>query len=85
MFNGQNYFIGGYAAAHYWGLIDQLPRKIEVYCTNKQGKTRLFDVDIIFKRIMPQNLIGFVERKAKNHAFRIASREKVLQWMKSSP
>ena len=85
MFNGQNYFIGGYAAAHYWGLIDQLPRKIEVYCTNKQGKTRLFDVDIIFKRIRPQNLIGFVERKAKNHAFRIASREKVLQWMKSSP
>src|SRR3989338_7328072 len=85
IFNGKDYFIGGYAAAHYWGLIDQIPRKIEVYCTNKQGKTRLFDAEIVFKRIRPKNLVGFVEQKAKNHSFKIASKEKVMQWMKSNP
>lgn len=85
MFNGKNYFIGGYAAAHYWGLIDQIPGKIEVYCTNKQGKTRLFGTEIVFKRTRPKNLAGFVEQKAKSHQFRIASKEKAMQWMKSSP
>ena len=85
MFNGKNYFIGGYAAAHYWGLIDQIPRKIEVYCANKQGKTKLFDTEIVFKRTRPKNIVGFVEQKAKNHPFKIASKEKVMQWMKSTP
>ena len=85
IFNGENYFIGGYAAAHYWGLIDQIPRKIVVYCTNKQGKTKLFGTEMAFKRIRPKNLVGFVEQKAKSHAFKIASKEKVSQWMKSSP
>src|SRR3989338_3038070 len=85
IFNGKNYFIGGYAAAHYWGLIDQIPRKIEVFCTNKQGKTKLFDAEIVFKRIRPKNLVGLVEQKAKNHSFKIASKEKVMQWMKSNP
>jgi len=85
IFNGKNYFIGGYAAAHYWGIIDQIPRKIVVYCTNKQGKTKLFDTEIVFKRIRPKNLVDFVEQKAKNHSFKIATKEKVLQWMKSNP
>jgi predicted transcriptional regulator of viral defense system len=85
IFNGKNYFIGGYAAAHYWGLIDQIPRKIDVYCINKQGKTKLFGTEIVFKRIRPKNLVGFVEQKAKSHAFKIASKEKALQWMKSNP
>src|SRR3989338_1189342 len=85
IFNGKNYFISGFAAAHYWGLIDQIPRKIEVYCTNKQGKTRLFETEIVFRRIRPKNLVGFVEQKAKNHSFKIASKEKALQWIKSNP
>lgn len=85
MFNGKNYYIGGHAAAHYWGLIDQLPRQIEVYCTNKQGKRKIFETEIIFKRTRQKNISGFVEQKAKNHAFKIASKEKVMKWMKSSP
>jgi predicted transcriptional regulator of viral defense system len=85
IFNGKNYFIGGFAAAHYWGFVDQIPRKIEVFCTNKQGKTKLFDTEIVFKRIRPKNLVGFVEQKTKNHSFKIASKEKVMGWLKSSP
>ena len=54
-------------------------------CTNKQGKTRLFETEIVFKRIRPKNLVGFVEQKAKNHSFKIASKEKALQWIKSNP
>ena len=32
----------------------------------------------------PKNLAGFVEQKAKNHSFKIASKDKVSQWMKSN-
>ena|SRR3989338_4025567 len=85
MFNGKNYYIGGYAAAHYWGLIDQIPRQIEVYCTNRQGKTKIFESQIVFKRTRQKNLTGFEEQKAKSHPFRIASKEKVKEWMKSNP
>jgi hypothetical protein len=39
----------------------------------------------VFKRIRPKNLVGFVEQKTKNHSFKIASKEKVMGWLKSSP
>ncbi|MCD6523138.1 MAG: hypothetical protein J7K68_05325 [Candidatus Diapherotrites archaeon] len=83
IFNGKNYFIRGLAAAHYWGLVEQIPTQIEVACTNKQGKRKLFGFTIIFKRVRPAGMKGFVKRKIGKHPFRIMSKKRVEQWLKS--
>lgn len=83
IFNGKDYFITGMAAAHYWGLIEQIPTQIEVHCTKKQGVKRIFNFTIIFKRIRSLSTKDFVVRKIKGHNFLIASRKKVEKWLKS--
>ncbi|MCD4740177.1 hypothetical protein K8R43_03225 [archaeon] len=83
IFNGKNYFIKGMAAAHYWGLVDQIPTQIEVACINKQGKRKIFGFTIVFKRIRPESMKGFVKKKIGKHSFRVLSKEKVKQWLKS--
>ncbi|MCD6414291.1 MAG: hypothetical protein J7L23_01530 [Candidatus Diapherotrites archaeon] len=83
IFNGKNYFIKGLSAAHYWGLVDQIPTQIEVACTNKQGKRKIFGFTLVFKRIRPESMKGVVEKKIGGHSFRILSKEKVEKWLKS--
>ena len=83
IFNSKNYFIDGYAAAHYWGLIEQIPTQIEVFTSNKQGTRKVFDFTIIFKRIRKNKMEGFISQKIKDHTFIIASKKKVEKWLKS--
>jgi predicted transcriptional regulator of viral defense system len=83
IFNGKDYYIGGMVAAHYWGLIEQIPTQIEVYCTKKQGIKKLFNFKIIFKRVRSLNMEDFVKRKIKEHNFIVASKSKVKKWLKS--
>ncbi|MCK4327037.1 MAG: hypothetical protein KAW41_01020 [Candidatus Diapherotrites archaeon] len=83
IFNGENYFIRGMAAAHYWGLIDQIPTQVEVACTNKQGKKKIFGFIILFKRVRPASMKGFVKRKIGKHPFRIMPKKGVEEWLKS--
>jgi hypothetical protein len=71
------------AAAHYWGLIEQIPTQIEVRCTKKQGIKKIFNFTIIFKRVRSLNAKDFVKRKIKGHSFLIASKRKVEEWLKS--
>jgi len=79
IFNGKGYFIGGKGAAHYWGLIEQIPTEIDVYSTTKQGKRKIFDTVINFRRI--RKLENFVEGKIKDHKFKIASKEMSKKWI----
>src|SRR3989344_1746180 len=37
IFNGEKYFVGGFAAANYWKLSEQIPMQIDVYTTKRQG------------------------------------------------
>lgn len=83
IFNGKDYYIGGMTAAHYWGLIEQIPTQIEVYCTKKQGRRRIFNFAIILKRVRSLNSKDFVKREIKEHKFLIASKRKVEKWLKS--
>jgi len=83
IFNGKEYYIGGMAAAHYWGLIEQIPTQIEVICTKKQGKRRIFNFVLIFKRIRSLNMRDFVKSEIKGHGFFIASKKKAEKWLKS--
>jgi len=54
--NGDNYFIGGWAAANYWKLTDQIAMKIEVYTTKRQGIRKFLTTTIIFRRTSPKDL-----------------------------
>ncbi|MBU4300800.1 MAG: hypothetical protein ABIF85_03465 [Nanoarchaeota archaeon] len=81
IFNGKDYFISGAAAEHYWGLIDQIPVKIEVNCTKKQGTKRIFNTAIIFRRVRSLNPKDFVRKKIKEHYFLIESKKKAKQWL----
>jgi len=80
IFNGNSYFIGGKAAAHYWKHIDQIPTTVDVYTTKKQGKKRIFSFLIVYRRTSKKNMHGFVEKSVKNHTFLIADRKKSLLW-----
>lgn len=73
IFNGKDYYISGAAAAHYWGLIEQIPTQIEVRTTKKQGMMKVFNFNIIFKRARALNAKDSVKRKINGHGFFIAS------------
>lgn len=83
IFDGKNYFIAGYSAAHYWKLVDQIPAKTEVYCISRPKIKEFFHHKIVFKRVRKHRIKDFVREKIKQHGFNIASKEKVKQWLKS--
>ena len=83
IFNGENYFIRGMAAAHHWGLVDQIPTVVEVACTNKQGMKKIFGFTLIFKRISSTNMKRFTKGHIGKHPFRIMSKKEVEKWLKS--
>nr|MBA4404770.1 hypothetical protein [Nanoarchaeum sp.] len=83
IFNGKDYYISGMAAAHYWGLIEQIPTQIEVHCTKKQGVKQVFNFKIIFKRVRLIKPKDFVKQKIKEHTFFIESKKRVEKWLKS--
>ncbi len=80
IFNGKDYFIGGKAAAHYWGYIEQIPTEIDVYSTKKQGSRKIFGVKINFRRTSKKNMQGFIAKKIKDHKFIIANKKKSSKW-----
>ncbi|MBI2675582.1 MAG: hypothetical protein HYX24_03930 [Candidatus Aenigmarchaeota archaeon] len=80
IFNGKGYFIGGKAAAHYWGLIEQIPHEIDAYSTGRQGKRTVFSFAIRYRRTSKSNMRGFVRRKIKGHCFLIANKRRSVEW-----
>ncbi len=83
IFDGQDYYIGGMAAAHYWGLIEQIPTRIAVYTAKKQGHKSILNFTIIFKRLRRLENRSFVKRSINNHTFFIASKKEAEKWLKS--
>jgi|SRR3989344_495811 len=80
--NGSDYFIGGWAAANYWRLTDQIPFWIEVYTTKRQGKRKILNTGFIFRRTTHQKIKKANLRKINKHTFRIMSKEEMKKWMK---
>jgi predicted transcriptional regulator of viral defense system len=80
MFNGKNYYIGGISAANYWHLTEQIPIRIDVYCTNKQGTKTIFNAVISFKRQRKISRKDYVGRFIKEHPFNIATKRKSKKW-----
>jgi len=78
MFNGKKYYIGGKAAANYWGIIDQLPGVIDVFSRKKQGRMKILGSVFKFRRVRKMGRTA--KRKIKDHGFLIASKEESEKW-----
>ncbi len=83
IFDGKNYFIGGFSAAHYWKLIDQIPAKTEVYCTRSPAVKEFFHHKVVFKRLRKHRITGFERKEIKGHGFNILAKEVVMEWLDS--
>ncbi len=81
--NGNDYFICGWASANYWKLTDQIPMKIEVYTTKRQGAKKYLNTIMIFKRTTEERIKNSVVEKASGHPFRILNMEESKKWLKS--
>lgn len=81
IFNSKNYYIDGLSAANYWGLIEQIPVKIDVYCTNKQGTKKFFNSIIKFKRQRKLNTKAYTTKFVKDHPFHIATKKESKKWI----
>lgn len=82
MMNGRGYFIGGWAAANYWRLTDQIPFQYDVYTTRRQGKITLFHTRIKFRRTTKKRISKSVTKRIHRHSVRIASKQEMEKWMK---
>jgi predicted transcriptional regulator of viral defense system len=79
--NGKNYFIGGWSAANYWRLTDQIPFITQVYTTRRQGKIKAVNVKITFHRTSKKRLENAVTESIQGHSFRVLSEEESQKWM----
>lgn len=80
---GKDYFIGGYGAANYWRLTDQIPFKYEVYTIRRQGKYKLLGVDIIFRRTTKKRIKKVsCEQMINGHQFKILNKAESRKWIK---
>ncbi|MFH1636966.1 MAG: hypothetical protein ABIB71_00910 [Candidatus Woesearchaeota archaeon] len=81
--NGKNYFIGGWTAANYWRLTDQIPYQIDIWTTQRQGKIKLFNVRIVFHRTTRRKANQSLIQKIGEHTFRIQNKVDSRKWIKS--
>lgn len=81
--NGNDYYIGGWGAANYWRLTDQIPFRYDVYTTRRQGKYKILGVEIFFHRTTKKNISNkAIIKKIQNHDFKIINKRDSKKWMK---
>jgi len=82
MFDGKNYFIGGWAAANFWRLTDQIPLQIDIYTTQRQGKINILNNRFVFHRTTKNKVNKSITKKSSEHDFKIISKKEAEKWMK---
>ncbi len=83
IFNSKDYFVGGWSAANYWRLTDQIPFKIEVFTTKRQGRKKILNTEFIFRRTTHEKIKRAVIKKINRHTFLIINKKEAKKWMKS--
>lgn len=81
--DGQDYMIGGWSAANYWRLTDQIPMRIDIYTTKRQGTLKVLNTKIVFHRTSEKQLEHAVIRKIGDHPFKILNKDGSKKWLKS--
>ncbi len=80
--NGKDYFIGGWSAANYWRLTDQLPMRTDIYTTRRQGRIRILTSEYVFHRTKKERIKKATAQKIKGHSFYILNRNETKRWLK---
>ncbi|MBU2099782.1 hypothetical protein KKG83_02480 [Candidatus Micrarchaeota archaeon] len=83
IFDGSNYFVGGYAAAYFWKFSDQIPAQIDIFTTKRQGKKEIFNMRFVFHRTTKKSLENSVSKNIGNHSFNVLNKKQAKEWMKS--
>lgn len=83
MMDSKDYFIGGWAAANYWHLTDQIPVQVDVYTTRRKGKLEIMNTRILFRHTTPRRIERAVTEVLQEHGFRIIPKEEAKKWMRS--
>ncbi|MFP4403009.1 MAG: hypothetical protein ACLFPJ_01500 [Candidatus Woesearchaeota archaeon] len=81
--NSKDYVIGGWAAANYYKLTNQIPMQIDIWTTKKQGKFIILNNRFIFHRSTKNKVNNFITEKIKGHSFKIFPKEYIKKWIKS--
>ena len=80
--NNKDYFIGGWAAANYWRLTDQMPMRTDVYTTRRQGEISILNAKIVFHRTSKKRLEEAVVSFVQGRTIRILSKKESKKWLK---
>ncbi len=83
IFNGKDYYIGGWSAANYWRLTDQIPMKIEIYTNKRNGRATILNTSFIFKKTTQKRINNAITKKVRDHTFRILNKKESIKWTKS--
>lgn len=83
MFNSTDYFIGGWSAANYWKLTDQIPMQVDIYTTKRQGKASILNKRFVFHRTTEKRIRNAIKRKIAGHNFIIQNRRESKKWIRS--
>lgn len=78
----KDYVIGGWAAAHYYHLTEQIPMRTDVYTTRRQGKINVLSSRIVFHRTTRKRIKKAIVKNMRGHIFRIISKKEAKKWMK---
>ncbi|MDO8564189.1 MAG: hypothetical protein Q7R87_04220 [Nanoarchaeota archaeon] len=83
MCNSTDYFVGGWAAANYWRLTDQIPMRTDIYTTKRQGRIHILTSDFVFHRTTKERIKKASKQKIKGHQFYILNKKETNKWLKS--
>lgn len=81
--NGKDYYIGGWYAASYWKLTDQIPMQVDVYTTRRQGKVKIMNTRFVFHRTTEKGIEKTIVEKINGHGIRMMSYGDSKEWLKS--
>ncbi|MGM5482681.1 MAG: type IV toxin-antitoxin system AbiEi family antitoxin domain-containing protein [Nanobdellota archaeon] len=81
IFDGDGYFVGGWAAANYWRLTNQIPMQYDIWTTKRQGVVKILGIRFKFHRTTKNRTENAVTEYIKDHPFRIQSKEDTKEWL----
>lgn len=80
--NSGEYYIGGWGAANYWRLTNQIPSWIDVFTTNMRGRKVILNNKLIFHQLRKVNKSKYVIKKIREHEFKILNKRETKKWLK---
>ena len=81
LMNSKNYYVGGWYAAKYWSLTDQIPMQIDIFSPNKFGKAKILNKRYVFHRIRKEALTKAILQEIEGHTFFILSKDETKKWL----